>query len=114
MYPSATAWKSESLPPDQVICPPPIQYILRPQGSLVSEIDSENTRLPNVVTRMPLISLAGMGGRLTFRSVSLGKLFTSTIAAIRFSSQGEWLARLASRSTRLPAKDTAMPGIPSD
>src|SRR3990172_4635489 len=103
--------KSESSRPDQEICPPPIQYMRLPHGSLVFMSDSENTRLPSVVTRMPRIWSPGTGGRFTLSNVSLGNSRTRTTDPMRRSSQGRWLSMTSSPD---PANEIATPGMPSD
>jgi len=81
--------------PVQVIVPPPIQKISRPQGSFMRVSDSEKNRLPSFVTRIPSTSEAGTAGRLMLSSISSGKLGTLVIRCTSCTSSGRYVPSIS-------------------
>src|SRR6185312_2521631 len=112
--PSFTARKSESSAPLHSAEPPPIQKISRPRGSCMRTSESEYTRLPNRVRRMPLICAAGSGGRLMLSSVSRGMCSRCTRWPSSLDTTWTWSASSAgSALSSPPANDSAMAGMPN-
>src|ERR1051326_2555740 len=69
MYPSWTAWWSDSASPVQVISPPPIQKTSRSHGAFIPVRPSEKKRLPSLVTLTPRTSAAPTAGRVPFSTL---------------------------------------------